>query len=738
MLYLIHNMQTPKISILIPIFNVEKYLEECLDSVVGQSLKDIEIICINDGSTDKSLSIIKRYASQDPRIVTVNKKNSGYGDSMNRGLAKARGEYIGIVESDDFIENDMFEKLYNLAVRHDAEVVKSNFFYYYTDLTSTSPQWDEKIGAVYNKERRSAVTQHNTLCKLVNSNEVGRVVNPMEERTIFYQRPAIWSAIYKRSFLNDNDIRFLPTPGASYQDTSFGFKVWASARRAVFTEDAFLHYRQDNEASSVNSPGKVFCVADEYHEIEAFLDKKGLTEELGPMAQATKYGAYIWNFKRLSDELDADFLKLFSKEYKQADRAGILDYGYFDSNMRRDLEEIINHQKLFLTRKHARRNAKVSVLVPVYNTEDYLSDCLDSLLGQTLKDIEIVCVNDGSTDSSLTILESYYNKDPRIVLRDISNRGVAAARNHAVAYASSDFLMFCDSDDTYPASACELLYTAITADRSDLATGEIAISYSSPELAAQYRRTDNAYYRLKYDGVMKLTDTIIKNTDVSLCNKIFRSSLQKRYEIWFPRGMWYEDAKFIDDYMVVSQTATYLRGKTVYQYTRRPGSIMSATAEKSPKALDHVRVAFRSFEFMKHNDLLKGRYKLFVERFTRYYWFSQKHAPSNRHEELQNMVRQFIKNNQRYLNSVDQSIVRDINKLLPHTPPSHKIKRKVKQVIKQPIVKVLSTVSPTYRRQSHIMGMITELDKKVSKLDSQHSRALKDIAEELRNQSIKK
>ena len=119
-----------RVSVLVPIYNVEKFLPECLDSLVNQTLKDIEIICINDGSTDRSPQIIQEYAKKDKRIKVINKKNSGYGDSMNQGLKKAKGEYIGIVESDDFIDLDAFEKFYKIAKKYDCDVVKSNFYEY--------------------------------------------------------------------------------------------------------------------------------------------------------------------------------------------------------------------------------------------------------------------------------------------------------------------------------------------------------------------------------------------------------------------------------------------------------------------------------------------------------------------------------------------------------------------------------------------------------------------------------
>lgn len=119
------------VSILVPIYNVEKYLEKCLDSLISQTLRNIEIICINDGSTDNSFSIIKNYAARDNRIIIINKKNTGYGDSMNQGLSKAKGEYIGIVESDDFVDKKMYEDLYNIALKYCADIVKSSFYEYW-------------------------------------------------------------------------------------------------------------------------------------------------------------------------------------------------------------------------------------------------------------------------------------------------------------------------------------------------------------------------------------------------------------------------------------------------------------------------------------------------------------------------------------------------------------------------------------------------------------------------------
>lgn len=116
-----------KVSIIVPTFNVEPYLKECMESITHQTLEDIEIICINDGSTDGSLAILKSYAEKDSRIKLVDKENGGYGIGMNIGFGLATGEYIGIVEPDDFVPVNMFGDLYDIASKNDLDWVKADF-----------------------------------------------------------------------------------------------------------------------------------------------------------------------------------------------------------------------------------------------------------------------------------------------------------------------------------------------------------------------------------------------------------------------------------------------------------------------------------------------------------------------------------------------------------------------------------------------------------------------------------
>ena len=120
----------PALSIIVPIYNVQKYLRQCLDSLVNQTMRDIEFIFIDDGSPDECGRIIDEYAHQDKRIVAIHQKNSGYGRTLNNGIKVAKGEYIGIIESDDWVESDMFEKLYYAATKYDADIARCGFYIY--------------------------------------------------------------------------------------------------------------------------------------------------------------------------------------------------------------------------------------------------------------------------------------------------------------------------------------------------------------------------------------------------------------------------------------------------------------------------------------------------------------------------------------------------------------------------------------------------------------------------------
>ena len=288
-------MNEIKVSILVPICNVEDFLPECLDSIVHQTLQEIEIICINDGSTDQSLDIIKKYAMMDKRIVVIDKKNSGYGDSMNMGLEQAKGKYIAIIESDDFAELDMMETLYKVAEEHDLQVVKSKFKRYWNANHIEYSDWPREITSDHLENKVVSGNEYPQICLLV---------------------PSIWSAMYRRDFLFNNDIRFLPTPGASYQDTSFAFKVAAMATRFMMIGYYSVNYRQTNPGSSVHTVNveKLKALDLEYQEIRSFINKKNIRENFSSVANRCLIGGIRWNISRVPIEMLYDYIK---NEYRK-------------------------------------------------------------------------------------------------------------------------------------------------------------------------------------------------------------------------------------------------------------------------------------------------------------------------------------------------------------------------------------------------------------------------------------
>lgn len=296
------------VSVIVPVCNVERYLRECLESLAAQTLKDIQVICVDDGSTDNSLSILREFEKRDPRFEVITKPNAGYGHTMNMGLDRARGEYVGILESDDFAETDMFESLYEMAKGADVDVVKTDFFYHVTD---SDPKFDDL-----------ACNMADCYCD--------DPFNPLDHQEMFLMQPAIWSGLYRRSFLLEKGIRFLETPGASFQDTSFNYKVFASAEKALLSHDAFLHYRIDNANSSVKSQKKVFCICEEYEEMWRFTRSNSvLMERLAGRLCFAQFGGYLWNLDRLSPALQWSFYERFVEDFKKLYSEGLLASGFF-------------------------------------------------------------------------------------------------------------------------------------------------------------------------------------------------------------------------------------------------------------------------------------------------------------------------------------------------------------------------------------------------------------------------
>ena len=299
-----------KVSIIIPTYNVEMYLVECMESVIHQTLKDIEIICINDGSTDGSLEILKSYAQKDDRIVLVDKENGGYGIAMNIGLEKATGEYIGIVEPDDFVKLDMYESLYQIAKDNDLDFVKADFYRFKrTD--------EDDMNMVYNHLSK-------------NPEEYNKVFNPSEDTEAIRYIMNTWSGIYKKEFIEKHHIRHNETPGASFQDNGFWFQTFIFATRAMIVDKPYYMNRRDNPNSSVHNREKVYCMNIEYDHIRDILMKHPeLWERFKGMYWYKKYNNYIGTIRRIGMEYRREFVERFSAEFKRGLEKKELDPSVF-------------------------------------------------------------------------------------------------------------------------------------------------------------------------------------------------------------------------------------------------------------------------------------------------------------------------------------------------------------------------------------------------------------------------
>lgn len=308
----------PKVSVIVPVYGVEKYLHQCVSSILTQTLKDIEIILVNDGSKDRCPEMIEEYARQDARVRTIHQANSGYGKAVNVGMRAARGEYVAIVEPDDWIEGNMYEQLYELAIQHQVQMVRCNYFDY------TQAKGDKKID-------------------LLPMQDLERVMSPKIHSAVFYCRPTVWAAIYKRSFLQENNIEMLESPGASFQDVGFNFKVLARADRVWLTPHAYVHYRSDNENSSTFSNDKVFCIIDEWAEIDRYMDSYPDDKEASYILRAhIRLDNYMWNLKRVAPIHRESLRKVVAAEFHELLRQGALWRGCFTRrkwmNIRKSLE----------------------------------------------------------------------------------------------------------------------------------------------------------------------------------------------------------------------------------------------------------------------------------------------------------------------------------------------------------------------------------------------------------------
>ena len=334
------SSQRPEVSVVLPIYNAEPYLREALDSVVSQTLSAIEIICVNDGSTDSSLHVLQEYAARNPRIVIDDGPNGGYGKAMNRGIERATGTYIGILEPDDMLLPTMFEKLVAIANRDGLDFVRADFNRFTKDETGAYRYTTESIchddASLYNK-----------------------VLNPQENLELLNVRMQNWTGIYRKSFLDEHGIRFHESPGARFQDNSFWFQTYCWATRVEYVDEPFYCHRDDNPNSSTNRSDLMFAMLDEWAWIRDYLAQFPAKEQqLIKAFQHRKFHNCLFAFGKLADELQLPYLDRLSKELRAADEAGELDMDMFTKRENELIPLLMRDPQAYLERYRCDKAAR--------------------------------------------------------------------------------------------------------------------------------------------------------------------------------------------------------------------------------------------------------------------------------------------------------------------------------------------------------------------------------------------
>ena len=272
----------PKVSILMPSLNVASYIRQSIESVVSQSLKDIEIICIDAGSTDGTLDIIEEYASADSRLTVIYSDRRSYGYQMNLGIEAAKGEYIGIVETDDYVDTNMYESLYTLASDTDSDMAKGTHSLVYEDEKGNICSLTGDYIPGYIRE--------------------GQAFDPGNSPDVHSWERYIWNGIYRRSFLEEKNIRFNESEGAAFQDISFQQIILNDAKHITYIRKPYYNYRVVRPGASTWNGESIRYLYNEYKRIFDYKELK--TERLGAIRSRMLW-AFICEYEK--ELLRADY-----------------------------------------------------------------------------------------------------------------------------------------------------------------------------------------------------------------------------------------------------------------------------------------------------------------------------------------------------------------------------------------------------------------------------------------------
>ena len=429
----------PKVSIIIPVYNASLYLEQCLECVINQTLKDIEIICVDDGSTDSSVSIINSYAQIDNRIKILQQKNQFAGVARNTGLANATGKYIIFLDSDDNIKKDMIQELYEKAENTSADIVLCKII-----------KKNIRLGTLVEAE-------YSLKTELLNASVFNYedIPNSIFQLTI----PAPFNKFYLKSFLINKKLQFQALHNAN--DMYMSYAALALADKIAYVDKALYIY-QFNAKGNLSSKRKKspFCFIEALIGLKDTLIEHNRFDILKQSFITLCLGQYVYQLNEMKDVITRyEILKEVLKDPLSVLQYPEECYSKTDKQNRgklKELEQIINWQYQSLKWEmsvptilvsNKVKDPIVTVIIPVYNVEKYVGDCLKSIISQSLENIEILCIDDGSTDFSRERVLKIARQDSRISVITEKNSGQSVARNTGIQHARGKYIYYMDADD---------------------------------------------------------------------------------------------------------------------------------------------------------------------------------------------------------------------------------------------------------------------------------------------------
>lgn len=335
-----------KVSVILPSLNVKDYIEEAVRSVMGQTLKEIEILCIDAGSEDGTWEILSGLSETDDRMVLCHSDVKSYGYQVNMGIDMAKGRYIAILETDDYADAPMYERLYEKAVAGDCDYVKSDYYIYRTECDGKRTflrRYSFQTGDLYD-----------------------RIIEPVKYSAVAVGDWYLWTGIYKKQFLKENNIRLSETPGAAYQDIGFILQTNIFAKKALFLKEAYYRYCTDREGASANS-GKGLQYA--YQEFSRFFYlTENASEDVTRAFYCRMAKSFIYCFDDMQEgsgidrEKRSEYYTWFQQRLKDACTRNSIDRSLFRMDVWKKLEDLLVSESYYLEKCKAHMQKILAIL----------------------------------------------------------------------------------------------------------------------------------------------------------------------------------------------------------------------------------------------------------------------------------------------------------------------------------------------------------------------------------------